>query len=57
MISLLLRKLYNLLNNSVALSFLSPRCSEHLVKSKIAAAGKIGINGVSNGGKQLCDFI
>ncbi|KAH0836753.1 prolyl oligopeptidase [Lanmaoa asiatica] len=35
----------------VALSFLPLRCSEHLVKNKIAAAGKVAINGGSNGGK------
>ena len=35
------------------IEFLWLWCSEYLVKNKIAAAGKVAINGASNGGKQL----
>lgn len=53
MISLLPRKIRIFPEQQcVTLSFLPLRCSDYLVKNKIAAAGKVAINGGSNGGKQ-----
>ena len=52
MILLSPRKIYNFFFElRVAFSFLPLWCSEYLVKNKIAAAGKVAINGGSNGGK------
>lgn len=41
----------SLFSTNNVLSVLPLPCSEYLVKNKIAAAGKIAINGGSNGGK------